>query len=143
MKKTIWAYFTLCFVVLVTANVAVADVELRFQQSQNQIAPVLPTLNHLQGHRLTEECAWAPHDRSVCRARAFCVNDPLNKTCAKYCTVNPDDVVCGDSYRQILPHVDPWRNDSPYPWARNGGPYCRRNAYSIFCISRQGKYYRQ
>jgi hypothetical protein len=132
-----------CILAVLTVLVS-ATSALAHQAHQNdgdlQLAPPLPSLNQYQGHRLAEQCAWAPNDRSVCRARTTCTTDLYGDTCAKYCTVNPDDVICGDAYRQILPHVDPWTDDSPYPWARSGGTFCHRNAWSIHCLYRQGRY---
>ncbi|MBX2986309.1 MAG: hypothetical protein KF802_00295 [Bdellovibrionaceae bacterium] len=80
-------------------------------------------------------CAWAPRDPSVCAARKYCQVDNTTRACAKYCRVNPQDVVCGEFYNPTPRPTPPWVNDSPYPWARSGGGFCRQNPWNMACQS--------
>lgn len=89
----------------------------------------LPTLSLTDGEHLTARCAWAPNDASVCRARAACPHDVHSAKCAKYCKVNPYDVVCGYAYRHP---AMPYRVQPPYPWA-DERPFCVEHYYLQIC----------
>jgi hypothetical protein len=98
-------------------------------------------LNRTTATKLTVRCAWAPHDSSVCRARASCIGHPQNRRCAKYCNVNPYDVVCGDFYHQAPQASEP-SEGTPYPWAQSG-TFCQEYPYHSVCRYEDGLFENQ
>lgn len=78
-------------------------------------------------------CAWSPRHPEICAARAACHPNPRNRVCARYCVVNPYDVICGEVYHQPYQASPPSYGDSPYPWARSGGGFCAQNPGHIAC----------
>ncbi|RZA09062.1 MAG: hypothetical protein EOP11_02885 [Proteobacteria bacterium] len=77
----------------------------------------------------SQYCAWAPNNPSVCAARQDCRVHPLHGRCAKYCNVNPRDVVCGEYYQPSLPRVYPWEGSQ----GGYQGGFCQQNPHNIAC----------
>lgn len=90
-------------------------------------------LSKERGLYVQDYCAWAPREPGVCQARTACKSNPQGSVCARYCNVNPYDVVCGDSYRPHNPGSRQNDGNSPYPWARSRGGFCDQNPGHIAC----------